>query len=94
MFLMFSSHCSMSARLEMFENTFTLIRPLIYLSNDETLRYAEMRQFKKQKKHCPHEKATNRDAVGKIIDQMTAITPHARSNIFAAMQNIREEYLP
>ena len=33
--------CSMPARLEMFKNTFTLIRPLIYLSNDETLRYAE-----------------------------------------------------
>ena len=31
--------CSMPARLEMFKNTFTLIRPLIYLSNDETSRY-------------------------------------------------------
>ena len=86
--------CSMPARLEMFKNTFTLIRPLIYLSNDETSRYAEMRQFKKQKKHCPHEKATNRDAVSKLLDQMEAISPHARSNLFAAMQNIREDYLP
>ena len=86
--------CSMPARLEMFKNTFTLIRPLIYLSNDETSRYAEMRQFKKQKKHCPHEKATNRDAVSKLRDQMEMISPHARSNLFAAMQNIREDYLP
>ncbi|MFR1240903.1 MAG: ATP-binding protein [Butyricimonas faecihominis] len=86
--------CSMPARLEMFKNTFTLIRPLIYLSNDETSRYAEMRQFKKQKKHCPHEKATNRDAVSKLLDQMEMISPHARSNLFAAMQNIREDYLP
>ena len=53
-----------------------------------------MRQFKKQKKHCPHEKATNRDAVSKLLDQMEAISPHARSNLFAAMQNIREDYLP
>ena len=86
--------CSMPARLEMFKNTFTLIRPLIYLSNDETLRYAEMRQFKKQKKYCPHEKATNRDAVSRLLDQMEMISPHARSNLFAAMQNIREDYLP
>ena len=47
-----------------------------------------------QKKHCPHEKATNRDAVSKLLDQMEAISPHARSNLFAAMQNIREDYLP
>lgn len=85
---------SMPPRLEMFERTFTLIRPLIYVSNDETKRYAEMRQFKKQKKYCPYEKATNRDAVSKLIDQMTTLSPHARNNIFAAMQNVRKDYLP
>lgn len=83
---MFTERFAYAARLEMFKNTFTLIRPLIYLSNDETSRYAEMRQFKKQKKHCPHEKATNRDAVSKLLDQMEMISPHARSNLFAAMQ--------
>ena len=39
-------------------------------------------------------KATNRDAVSKLLDQMEMISPHARSNLFAAMQNIREDYLP
>ena len=86
--------CSMPARLEMFKNTFTLIRPLIYLSNDETSRYAEMRQFKKQKNIVPTKKRPTGDAVSKLLDQMEAISPHARSNLFAAMQNIREDYLP
>lgn len=85
---------SMPPRLSMFGGTFTLIRPFIYLTNDETLQYAAYREFKKQKKHCPYERATNRDAVSGIIRQMEALSPHVRGNLFAAMKNIRSEYLP
>lgn len=85
---------SMPPRLEMFDGTFTLIRPFIYLSNNETLKYAAFRQFKKQKKNCPHERATNREAVHQIIGQMESLSPHVRENLFAAMKNIQQEYLP
>ncbi len=85
---------SMPPNLSMFDDTFTLIRPLIYLTNDEMLEYARYRDFKKQKKSCPYEKATNRDAVGRIIRQMEALSPHVKSNLFAAMKNIQTEYLP
>ncbi|MCR9010902.1 tRNA lysidine(34) synthetase [Gabonibacter chumensis] len=85
---------SMPARLEMFGRTFMIIRPLIYLGNAETLKYATLRQFKQQKKYCPFEKATNRDAVGKIINQLETLSPHVRNNLFAAMRNIQTEYLP
>lgn len=85
---------SMPPKLEMFDRTFTLIRPLIYLTNEETARYAQYRNFRKQKKNCPFEKATNRDAVGQILRQMETLSPHVRSNLFAAMKNIQTEYLP
>lgn len=85
---------SMSGRLEMFRGTFAIIRPFIYVTNEETSRYAEYRRFKKQKKSCPYEKETNRDAVGRIIDQMESLSPHVRSNLFAAMRNIQKKYLP
>lgn len=85
---------SMPPKLAMFDNTFTLIRPLIYLSNDETLQYAAWRGFRKQKKNCPHEKATNRNAVGEIVRQMESLSPHVRNNLFASMKNIQTEYLP
>lgn len=85
---------SMPPRLELFDHTFTLIRPFIYLTNEETLQYAAFRNFKKQKKNCPHERATNRNAVAEIIRQMETLSPHVRGNLFAAMKNIQTEYLP
>ena len=85
---------SMPPRLEMFDRTFTLIRPLIYLTNEETLQYAAYRNFKQQRKNCPYEQATNRNAVAGIIRQMEALSPHVKGNLFAAMKNIQPEYLP
>ncbi len=85
---------SMPPKLSMFDHTFTLIRPFIYLTNDETLQYASFKGFKKQKKSCPHERATNRHAVSEIISQMESLSPHVKGNLFAAMKNIRPEYLP
>lgn len=85
---------SMPPKLAMFDHTFTLIRPFIYLTNEETLQYASYRDFKKQKKSCPYEKATNRNAVAGIIRQMEALSPHVKGNLFAAMKNIQTEYLP
>lgn len=85
---------SMPPKLEMFDRTFTLIRPFIYLTNDETLQYAAFREFRKQKKSCPYERATNRNAVAELIRQMEVLSPHVRGNLFAAMKNIQTEYLP
>lgn len=85
---------SMPPKLSMFGGTFTLIRPFIYLSNEETTQYALYRGFRQQKKSCPYEQATNRDAVGKLLKQMETFSPHVRNNLFAAMKNIQQEYLP
>ena len=85
---------SMPPKLSMFEGMFTLIRPLIYLTQEETASYAVFRDFKKQKKNCPHEKATNRHAVAEIIRHMEKLSPHVKGNLFAAMKNIQPEYLP
>ncbi|MDL2282889.1 tRNA 2-thiocytidine(32) synthetase TtcA [Odoribacter sp. OttesenSCG-928-G04] len=84
---------SMPPKLSMFEGTFTLIRPLIYMSNEETSQFAAFREFKKQKKNCPYEQATNRKAVHELIAQMEKLSPHVRGNLFAAMGNVQKEYL-
>lgn len=85
---------SMPPKLDMFGHTFTLIRPLIYLTNEETAQYAVFRAFRKQKKNCPYEQVTNRQAVADLIRRMETLSPHVRGNLFASMKNIRAEYLP
>ena len=85
---------SMPPKLSMFGGSFTLIRPFIYLSNEETRQYADFRGFRKQKKNCPYEQATHRHAVADLLSRMEQLSPHVRSNLFAAMKNIQPEYLP
>ncbi|MDE7074368.1 MAG: tRNA 2-thiocytidine(32) synthetase TtcA [Odoribacter sp.] len=85
---------SMPPKLDMFNHTFTLIRPFICISDEETSCYAKYRGFRKQKKNCPHERATNRHAVAELIRHMEQLSPHVRGNLFAAMRNIQQEYLP
>lgn len=85
---------SMPARLSLFGGELALIRPLIYLSNEETARYAAIRGFRQQRKRCPHERATNREAVAALLRQAEALAPNVRANLFAAMRNIHSEYLP
>ncbi len=85
---------SMPPKLSMFEGTFTLIRPLIYYTNEEIVKYADYRKFKKQVKYCPHEDKTQRNRVKELICKLEELNPYVRSNIFAAMSNIHEEYLP
>ena len=89
-----SAISSMPARLEMFDGELTLIRPLIYLSNEETVCYAGIRRFREQVKHCPYERATNRGSVRELLRRVEELSPNARANIFAAMRNIRPDYLP
>lgn len=85
---------SMPPKLSMFNGTFELIRPLIYITDEETRQYALFRQFRKQKKNCPHEQSTNRHEVATLIQQLEKLSPHVRANLFAAMKNIQKEYLP
>ena len=67
---------------------------VIYLSEEDTARYAGIRDFRQQRKRCPHECATNRAAVAALLRQAEVLAPNVRANLFAAMRNIRQDYLP
>jgi len=56
--------------------------------------YATLRSFKKQEKSCPYDDTTKRESIKEVIRQMDRLNRNARRNIFQAMDNIYEEYLP
>jgi tRNA 2-thiocytidine biosynthesis protein TtcA len=85
---------SMPPIISMFEGLFEIIRPMVLLNNAELKRYANLKKFMKMEKNCPYEDQTNRNAMRQIIDQIAQISPKARTNMFRAMQNVNEEYLP
>jgi tRNA(Ile)-lysidine synthase TilS/MesJ len=80
--------------LSMFGGRVRLIRPLLQIPERELSDYAVLRTFREQEKKCPYEGTTKRDRINEVIALMDALNPDARRNIFNAMDNIYEEYLP
>ena len=85
---------SLPGKLKMFDGAMYLIRPLILLTDKDTREFANIRNFTKLKQSCPFEDTTKRTTVRNLIEQLGAIHPKAAFNLFNAMKNIDEEYLP
>jgi len=85
---------SLPGKLKMFDGAMYLIRPLILLTDRDTREFANIRNFAKLKQSCPFEDTTKRATARKLIDELTAIHPKAKFNLFNSMQNIDQEYLP
>ncbi len=89
-----SSISSLPANLKMFEGRMHLIRPMIYLSKEDIEKYAKIRNITTEVKTCIYDKLTNRRKMLPLIEQMQKFNPYAKDNIFKAMSNIFDEYLP
>lgn len=85
---------SMPPLLKMFEGKLSVIRPLILLSENEIKEFAAIRRFKSEIKLCHFEKESKRKDIKNLISQLVELYPNARTNIYASMTNILEEYLP
>jgi tRNA 2-thiocytidine biosynthesis protein TtcA len=88
------SYSSLPQKLSMFEGRIRLIRPLLFIPEKELTYYATLRTFKKHEKTCPYDDATRRESIKELIRQMDRLNRNARRNIFNAMDNIYNEYLP
>ena len=71
-----------------------IIRPLAMNKEKEIVQLAEIREYKKQKKNCPHEKTSHRSDMKKLLAEFEKMNPEFRSSMWSAMENIQEEYLP
>ena len=85
---------SMPAKLSMFNGELQLIRPLIYLSEQEIREFAKLRGFKEQVKRCKYEASTNRNRVEELLNSIEQFAPEVRESLFASMSNIKTDYLP
>jgi tRNA 2-thiocytidine biosynthesis protein TtcA len=85
---------SLPGKLSMFGGRMELIRPLLLLTDQDTRRYATIRRFPPLVTECPYADQTKRTTARRLIKTLEEIHPKAAANIFHAMQNIDEEYLP
>lgn len=88
------AYATMPPILQMEKMPLQIIRPLALIEEADLIRYAEMRRYVKQKQLCPFEHVSSRAKVKDLVAQIKALNPEAMDSMYAAMTNIKKEYLP
>jgi tRNA 2-thiocytidine biosynthesis protein TtcA len=82
---------SMPARLESDDGRNTVIRPLIYVPEEEIREYATLSGLPAL--GCDGCGGTERDGMERLLDQLSARIPQVRGNILAALRNVSWSHL-
>lgn len=75
----------MPARLTMRKMPLTIIRPLCLETEADIQALAEIRQYEKQLKTCPYEKASSRADIKLMLAEAEKINPDAKYSIMNAL---------
>ena len=85
---------TMPPKLALDKMPIAIIRPLCLIDEQDIIRLAEQRQYAKQPKLCPFEHVSSRAKVKELLAQIKALNPEASDSMFAALTNIKTDYLP
>lgn len=85
---------TMPPMLQLDKMPLQIIRPLCLIDEQEIIRYAEIAGYRKQIKTCPFEYESTRTQTKKILSQLAELNPEVRDSLWAAMENIKPNYLP
>ena len=85
---------TMPPMLQLDKMPLQIIRPLCLIDESEIRTYAEMRGYHKQVKTCPFEYESTRTQTKNILAQLAKLNPEVRDSLWAAMTNIKRQYLP
>jgi tRNA 2-thiocytidine biosynthesis protein TtcA len=70
-----------------------IIRPMAYLEKKDILEIAAAAGIIPVKNPCPQDNDSKRQEARRIVAELSQLNPKVKSNIFAALSNIRQEYL-
>jgi tRNA(Ile)-lysidine synthase TilS/MesJ len=82
------------AILPMFEEKLFIIRPLLYVTNQEANRYVQIMNYEPVPYNCPYAGGNDREKFRKLTSYLQSIHRHAVENILHSVMNINREYLP
>lgn len=85
----------MQPRQEMFEGKVVMIRPLCYVEEDLTRRFAEEQGFPAKLCRCPFGKDSQRQKMKALIRDLAGATPGTsiKSNIFNSVARVNRDYI-
>jgi len=84
---------TMVPKQKLFDGRIHIIRPMAYLEKNDIIEIAAAASIVPVKNPCPKDTDSKRQEARKVVASLSALTPKVKSNIFAALSNIRHEYL-
>ena len=78
---------------ELFDGRLNIIRPMAYLDKDDIREIAARADIIPVKNPCPQDEDSKRQNARKAVAWLSELDPKVKSNMFAALSNIRKEYL-
>lgn len=85
---------SMPYKLKMFDGRVELVRPMMDLWEKDLIELARDMNLISVEKACPHEDQTKRNYTLELLNKMEKDFPGAKRNMFHALDNIYDKYLP
>ena len=83
----------MLPRQKLFGGALSVIRPFAYIEKRELLEIAASLKIIPVANLCPLADKTRREKVRELLDYLYGEEPGAKNNIFAALANVRQDYM-
>ncbi len=84
---------AMAPKQELFKGKITIIRPLAYVEEYMTKRFAKEEKLPLETCACPNSIISNRTKMAKIISDLKRTCPEIKTNIFKSVKRIKQDYL-
>ncbi len=92
--ILYSGNIStMLPRQKLFDGSFSIIRPFAYIEKKEVIEIATSLKISPVANLCPLADKTRRETVRKLLDYLYSEEPAGKQSIFAALANVRQEYM-
>ncbi len=79
---------------QLFAGSLLLIRPMAYLEKKEIVHLAALWGLNAVDERCPLAGDSRRERVHQLVEQLSAEEPAIKQSLFAALFNVRYQYLP
>jgi tRNA 2-thiocytidine biosynthesis protein TtcA len=80
---------SMEPRVEFFGGKITVIRPLVYVSKGDLIRFAQASGFPPPPPRCPNSSSSKRARMQTLLQELERDQPGTRSNLLRALRRAR-----
>jgi tRNA 2-thiocytidine biosynthesis protein TtcA len=84
---------AMSPKQDLFQGKITIIRPLVYVEEYMTERFAREEGLAHITCKCPNSFTSNRTRIADIIRDLKKVCPDVKTNIFRSVKRIKKDYL-